>query len=172
MHSISLMRVNKDVSPNIAAIPRTDASNAMNCFPRLLTVSGISDQACLEGVIIYLSMLMRHSDMKLIKYKENMKQNWAILTWAVSCLAGCVVILHSKGKTQEEIGIFRGPPSRGHSRGEVRRCQFCSQPHHPGMCLRAVRWELTIIKASCLPGGNAMGSAHCSCPSWSSASSQ
>lgn len=75
MHSISLMRVNKDVSPNIAAIPRTDASNAMNCFPRLLIVSEISDQACLEGVIIYLSVLMRHSDMKLIKYKENMKQN-------------------------------------------------------------------------------------------------
>lgn len=106
MHSISLMWVNKDVLPNIAAIPRTNASNAMNCFPRHLIVLGISDQTCLEGIIIYFSVLMRRSDMKLIKYKKDMKQNWVILTWAVSCFAGCIVLLHSEGKTQEETGMF------------------------------------------------------------------
>lgn len=172
MHPISLMWVNKDVMPNIAAIPRTDASNAMDCFPRLLIVSGISDQACLEGIIVCLSVLLRYSHMKMIKYKEDMQQNWVILTWAVSCLAGCIALLHSEGKTQEEIGNVRGPPSCGQSRGEVRRCQFCFQPHHPGTCLCAVRWELEVIKASSLPGGNTMGSSHCLCPSQSSASSQ
>lgn len=172
MHSISLMWVNRDVMPNIAAIPRTDASNTMNCFLRLLIVSGISDQACLEGIIICLSVLMRHSFMNLIKYKKDMKQNWGILTWAASCLTGCIVLLHSEGKTQEEIGNFRGPPSCGHSRGEGRRCQFCFQPHHPGTRLCVVQWELVIIKASCLPGGNTMGSSHCLCPFRPSASSQ
>lgn len=171
MHSISLMWVNKEVMANIAAIPRTDASNTMNCFPRLLIVSGISDQDCLEGIIICWSVLMAHSHMKLIKYKKNMRQNWGILTRAASCLAGCIVFLHSEGKTQEKIGNFMGPPSYGHSRGEGRRCQFCFQAHYPGTCLCAVQWELVIIKPSCLPGGNTMGSSQCLCPFQSSASS-
>lgn len=88
------------------------------------------------------------------------------------CLAGCTILLHSKEKTQEETENFRGSHSCGQNRAEVRRCQFCFQPHRPGMCLCVVWWELVIIKASCLPGGNTISSSHCLCPSWSSASSQ
>lgn len=45
--------------PNIAEILRTDASGAMNCFSWLLVVLGISEEACLEDIIIHLSLLMR-----------------------------------------------------------------------------------------------------------------
>ena len=165
--------MNKEVLPNIAKIPRTDASDAMNCFPWLLIVSGISEQACLEDIIVHLLLLVRCPDTKLIKYKQNLKQNRVILIWAMSCLAACIIHLHSKGKTWEETGTFTGPPPRRHSReGEVRRGHFCSPPCCTDTCLRAVQRKLIIIKTSFLGGGNMVSSTfHCLCPPWSSTSS-
>lgn len=83
MHAIRLIWVHKEVLPNIAKIPRTDASDAMNCFPWLCIVWGISEQDCLEDVIVHLPLLIRCSDTKLIKYKQDLKQNRVIL---ISCL--------------------------------------------------------------------------------------
>jgi len=127
--------VNKEVLPNIAKIPRTPASDAMNCFPWLLIDSGISEQTCLEDAIVHLPLLIRCSDTKLVKYKQELKQNGAILIWAMSCLAACIILLHSKGKTLEKTGTFTGPSPRGHSReGEVKRGHFCSLPRCTDTC--------------------------------------
>lgn len=98
--------MNKEVLPNIAKIPRTHASDAINCFPWLLIDLGISEQACLEDVIVHLLSLMRCSDTKLVKYKQDLKQNRVILIWAMRCLAAYIIPLQSKGKTWEETGTF------------------------------------------------------------------
>lgn len=177
MHAIRLIWVNKDVLPNIAKIPRTHAPDAVNCFPWLLIDSGISEQACLEDVRVHLHLLMRCSDTKLVIYKRDLKKSWIILIWAMSCLAACIVLLHSEGKTLEETGTSTGPPPRGHSReGEVRRSPFCSPPRCTDTCLWAVQGKLlklikVIIKASYLHGGNTVGSTfHCLFLPWSSMS--
>lgn len=72
--------MNEEVLPNIAKIPRTHASDAMNCFPRFLIDTGNSEQACLQDIIVHLFLLMRISDVKLVKFKQDLKQNQVILT--------------------------------------------------------------------------------------------
>lgn len=67
--------MNKDELPNIAKVPRTHGSHAMNCFPGLLIDPGISEQPCLEDITVHLPLLMRCSDMNLIKYNQDLKQN-------------------------------------------------------------------------------------------------
>lgn len=130
--------------PNIAAIPRTDASNTMNCFPRLLIVSGISDQACLEGIIIYLSVLLRYSHMKLIKCKKNMKQNWVILAALLAALSSCIVRRKNTGGNWEFQGSILMWTEQG--RGKGTSVLLPATPPRHMLC--AVPWELVIIEAS------------------------
>lgn len=107
----------------------------MNCFPGLLIDPGISEQPCLEDITVHLSLLMRCSDTKLIKYKQDVKLNWVLLIWGMSCLAACTVLLHSKGKPQEETGTFLGPClsmwTQQRRRGKDRQGEVTYAPHRP-----------------------------------------
>lgn len=136
MHAIRLIQVSKKELPNIAKIPRTDASDAMNCFPWLLIVSGISEQVCLEDIIVHSLLLMRRSDTNLTKYEQDLKQNLVILIWAMSCLAACIVRLCTKGKMQEETGISMGSLPHRHSRKrEVKGGHIYAPPRCSDTCL-------------------------------------